>query len=201
MKIKMKKILEIFLLLTLFTFALLSVNAESVDLSGLFSANAGAQVSLTNENVKLVNGICVDKNTNQPVNGIVSVYGIATDGHRYLAKKIEYKNGLKNSKCCTYAPNGSVEWDATFLDGNLEGQTKHYMGENWIEYYNIKNNELVSYGYELGRSKGVLSINQGGHPYGWLNNKKFSSSEAQRLANQALENVKNLRTTIFICSL
>jgi hypothetical protein len=42
-----------------------------------------------------------------------------------------------------------------------------------------------------------LNINPGGHPYGWLNKKKFSSYEAQRLANQALEYVAKLRTTIF----
>lgn len=196
-KVKMKKISGMFLLLTLFIFALLSVQAESVDLGELFSAAGGAPAALTNDDVKLVNGICVSKNTSQPVNGIVSVYEIGTDGRKYLAKKIEYKNGLKNNKCYTYAPNGSVEWDATFVNGNLEGQTKHHLAQTWIEYYNISHNELSSYGYELGRSQGVLTINQGGKPYGWLNNKKLSSYEAQRLANQSLENVKRLQTTLF----
>ncbi|MEA5091616.1 hypothetical protein SDC9_32544 [bioreactor metagenome] len=175
----MKKILRIFLILG-FMFFPLCVHAED----------------LTNSDVKLVNGICVSINTNQPVTGIVAIYGTDKYGHSYLTKKIEYFNGLKNYKCYTYLPTGEVVWEALFLKGKLDGQTIHYLGQDFTEYYNFTNNTLEGYGYEFGNVNGVLMVNDG-HSYGWINDKKLSSAEAQRMANQALENAQALQNKIF----
>lgn len=194
----MKKIVNIFLFLNLFIFLSLSVKAEdSIDYQIFYTGNIEAPAALANDDVKIVNDICFNKKTNDPVNGVVSVYEIDNDGHKYLSKKIEYKNGVKDNKSYIYTPNGSVEWSATFLDGNLEGQTRHYLGETWVEYYNIKNDELFSYGSEMEKNRTVIKVNRGGRPYGWLNERKLSSDEAQRLTNQALENVNDLRTVMF----
>lgn len=175
----MNKLLNIFLLLFCLTAPL--------------QANAG---TLTTADVQLVNGICVTKDTNQPVTGIVSVYNTDKYGHKYLEKKIEYRDGLKNYKCFTYTPTGTVEWEALFLNGNLDGQTKHHQGDRWIEYYNFTDNKLKGFAYQIGGSKGVLMLNDG-HPYGWLNDKKLSSSDAQLEAEGALANSQKLQNQIF----
>jgi len=150
----------------------------------------------TNDNVQLVNGVCMAKETNQPVTGIVSVYHTDKYGHKYIAKKIEYKDGLKNYKCFTYLPTGEVEWEALFLNGKLDGQTTHHQGGNWVEFYNFTNNELEGFGYQIGGSKGVIMLNAG-HPYGWLNDKKLSPIEAQRTADGALTNSQKLQNDVF----
>lgn len=175
----MKKMLGIFLLLC-FIFFPLDVHAEE----------------LTNSDVKLVNGICVSINNGKPITGIVSIYGTDKYGHSYLAQKVEYFDGLKNYKCYTYLPTGDVVWEALFLKGKLDGQTVHYLGQGFTEYYNFTNNVLEGYGYEFGSTNGVLMPNDG-HPYGWINDKKLSSAEAQRMTDQALENAQALQNTIF----
>lgn len=175
----MNKLLMIFLLLLCLTLPR-QANAET----------------LTTTDVQFVNGICVTKDTNQPVTGIVSVYNTDKYGHKYLAKKIEYRDGLKNYKCFTYTPTGTVEWEALFLNGNLDGQTKHHQGNNWVEYYNFTNNDLEGFAYQLGGTQGVLMLN-GGHPYGWLNDKKLSPEDAQLMADGALTNSQKLRNQIF----